>query len=484
MPSFGQRFAEGLGQQIVIGRENAAFQADLENKQALAALRRQEVEANAAALAEQKRQQQVSREIGGFLAQAQAADKQEVMDPLKSAKAFNDAATIAYSKGAPDLAVKLENQAKAKTLEAKEMAQTKALEQKQKAETLADTATNFLNSPSPEGASELAKAAVAAGQNPMQIPAPGTPAFARWAKQQTMASMSAKEQMAAAEKQREFDAQQERLKKEHEDREEDKRLSRQQVSIAQQGLAEYRKDMIDLKKQMAERAAAKASGGGKLAEDRIDKVNQTSALLAQQFELMGDFGPATALSAFAALKPGSDTSSALAKAGTTTITTSQQQMMAATAANAGSAMARLMQAVEGGRGPTEAAMNKMQEALAPQSGETALTAMFKHLRWSEEVSSMIDHANKRGASEEQLEQLRETKDRYKQPITSRQLLKMVREAGNSEQLEQLMTANGSISSAVTAASESAKANSAKVPASATSAPSGLSPAAAAAWDKY
>lgn len=484
-------FLSAVGAQYNYNRQVAGEQAELEGRQAMAALRRQEVEDAKAAAAEKKRLEGVSREVGDYLSQNRAAEDQTIADPLRSAKAFSEAATLAYSRGAPDLAAKLETQAKQKAQEAKEAAQARDLERKQAQEALSESAASFALNPTPEGANDLVRRAVAAGQNPLQIPAPNTPQFTSWAKAQQQAGMSAKERLATAEKQREFDATQERLKQEHADRVKQQEEDRKVRAMIASGNQELRKQGLWIQAQLLKLREAKAAAGagaGSVSErDRVSKLNATTAQLAQQFELLGDFSPGENLPTFSDLKTGSDVSAALSKLGTTRVTPAMQQMLKATAAQAGSALARLAQTAEGGRGPTEAIMKKTEESIVPQAGESGLTAMFKHIRFAEEVRAFIDHTDKRFATPEQLEQLEETKKRFAVPISSRELLKRVRQSGNTKALEQMMESNATISGAFEEFARSAKEGKGKAtpPGKPSATPPGkLTPEEQAAFDRY
>jgi hypothetical protein len=149
-----------------------------------------------------------------------------------------------------------------------------------KLEALSNTALEFQTSPTPALGEQLVKAAVDAGENPVNIPQQGTPQFASWAKDKQTAAMSSADKVkfltAEADRQRAFKEKQD----EHRDHEEDLAASRALTASNQAATQEMRRESLDFRRQEAADRAAdkkdKRSAAQVTADYKVEKdLNRT-----------------------------------------------------------------------------------------------------------------------------------------------------------------------------------------------------------------
>lgn len=253
--SFLSQVGVSAGRSILVGQQMDATQAhtDLQNA---------EVQESKARMAQLAQSTETKKAVGGYIQAKMAEDKASVDDPQKAAQVFTGAAAIATSRGDFTTARELDTLAHDKATQAKERRQELTAEIQLKREGLARTAMDFARTGSLTDATEVAKAAIAAGVNPLDIPKPNTPEFKAWAKQQETAAMSSKEVLAAKEKEREFDdraaARKEEAERRHQEREE-QRADR----------AESQRASRELRKQLADAAAEERKSRN---EERVGKT--------------------------------------------------------------------------------------------------------------------------------------------------------------------------------------------------------------------
>ena len=199
----------------------------------------------------QQKKLQGQEEVGKWIAanqQAEAAPGQTTVDIAQK-----------YQKGATQMAAQgnmygytmLGEMASKEIDRAKDMRIEMDKKQAALKETAAQAAIAYQLNQSPENEKIVVQAAMAAGVNPVNLPPPGTPAFGAFVRQQATSAMTSKDQLAAAEKAREFDTQFEERKAENKRRDEDRDAQRQQTAAFQQGNLALRADSLEVRKLLA-----------------------------------------------------------------------------------------------------------------------------------------------------------------------------------------------------------------------------------------
>jgi len=444
-------FALQYGRQIEYGQQQEQIKSEQEARSALAQLRTQEVADSKAKAAEQQRIQGMRQQMGAKIAAAQAADANDVKSLQSNANMLAKYAVQLDAEGDFEGGKKLMEESKSLVGQAKTLQETQLKESAANQEAMAGAAMDAQAAPTPENLKSLAQAAVKAGINPLDIPNPGTPEMQTFITKLANQGRTVKERVELASKEQERKAQLEQRKEEMRMRHEEAEARRRDAAAAREQSLELRKAMVSIAAARETRQAGSATDGGALSkpmQDSIQKVNQAAPQLAQQFELLGAMSPGVTLAAFSQLKPGGTVTEALAKAGTTHLSTQEQQLMAATAKGAGIVMGRLIQATEGGRALTQSQQDTLETALTPSAGETSLSAAFKHARMSEEVTSMLEHLPLERMPEWQRKQVEQTRDRFKVPIGSMEILKIAQKSKNPQLLQQVMTASTSVEKAM------------------------------------
>lgn len=467
MPNPLANFALQYGKQIEYSQQQEQIQSEQQARSALAQLRTQEVADSQAKSAEAKRILALRQGIGAKIAESQAADTNDVKSLQNSANLLARYAVEQDANGDWEGGKQLMEQSKGFVAQAKTLQETQLKEAAVNQEAMAGAAMDAQAAPTPENLNALAKAAVKAGVNAMDIPIPGTPEMQTFIDKLANQGRTVKERVELASKERDRKEQLAQRQEEMRMRLQEAEARRREAAVAREQNLQLRREMVEIARSREKRAGEASADGGALSkpmQDSIQKVNQAAPQLAQQFELLGAMSPGVTLAAFAQLKPGSTVTEALAKAGTTTLSTQEQQLMAATAKGAGIVMGRLIQATEGGRALTQAQQDTLEMALTPSAGETALSSAFKHARMSEEVTSMLEHLPVERMPEWQQKQVEKTRDRFKVPIGSMELLKIAQKSKNPKVLQQIMTASTSVESAMSVLHSATTAASATPPA--------------------
>lgn len=196
--SFFQQVGQNAGNAFLLQQKTDEQNAEI-------ALKQQQVQTNKMSMLAQERKLKTQQTVQDFISANQAEDKATVDNPLNAGATYSKAADLALRGGDFTGAKELMGLATEKVQLAKgARAEVEAKIQTSK-DNLSTTADSFLRAPTIEGADAVAKAAIAAGVNPVTIPAPNTPDFAAWAKAQTAAALSGKDRFQAVEKAREFD---------------------------------------------------------------------------------------------------------------------------------------------------------------------------------------------------------------------------------------------------------------------------------------
>lgn len=365
MAGFLTNLGLAAGRNILYGQEFQEKQADLD-------LKKQQLAMGQMAMQRAQQQQATQQAVGSFLASEAAKDQSNLTDPIKAAGEYQKAAGIALRNGDFVSANEMGELAKGKLSEAKEQAATLAQQQQVKKEALAEAADTFVSGQNPEAAKDLMRKAVDAGVNPSTIPMPGTPQFAKWANDQTLASKTAAQRADFVQKAYEMNANREEKQREHADN----------MQLRQQGMqqtAMLREAMIGIQRERLDIAKEKAAAPPKQSANQIAANNAIVASAAEGLRGLKNIGAmssdATA-GPFAGLHDGTILD-AIAKSGTQAMTPQDMQVYHVAAAGMGLEVARTL-TLGGGRGANQALINEMQNIVEVKPGESKATALFKY----------------------------------------------------------------------------------------------------------
>lgn len=408
MSGFLAQLGAQAGLNILQKQETDNAQANIEMKQ-------QQVTQMKMQTLMQQQKMKTQQDIGSFIKSQQDVDKSTVTDPQKTAQAYSQAADIAMKGGDFETAAEMSKLAQGKMKEAKD-AEGLVTEKVAKAkETLATSADDYSQDPSPENTNKLVRAAVAAGDNPASIPPPGSAAFAGWVATKQQASMSGKERADFVAKQSELKEKREQQVQEHKDREEDKRAQRQQTALYQQGLLEMRRSaredreakapeikefegkkyQWDPSKRVEGLRDRPDTGWVKVANQTVSKLQDqnTNAIVGSAAEatrglrIIGNMPAGATSGAFSGLKDGTIQDS-LAKVGGNVITLQSSQMYQTASAGLGLELGRVL-TLGGGRGVNQSQIHELQNMTAVKPGDTEFEGMFKFANAADMVRNRL-----------------------------------------------------------------------------------------------
>lgn len=264
MAGFFSQLGVSAGQALIAGQQLDAQQASTDLKKA-------EVAESKSRMAALTQQTETRKAVGNFISAKMAEDKASVDDPAKAATFYSQASAMALSRGDFTTAHEMDTLAQDKLRQSKERRVEVAADIQMKRENLGRTAMQFANSGTMADATEVFRAAVNAGVNPMDIPKPNTPEFKAWAKAQEVSGMSSKEQHDAQEKVREFEEKEQQRKAEAEDRTRQRELDRQARADSQREARALRAQIAEATQE--ERAARRDTREGETAFRETEKLN-------------------------------------------------------------------------------------------------------------------------------------------------------------------------------------------------------------------
>ena len=257
------------------------------------------------------------------------------------------------------------------------------LQQQQTAkEGTALSAQQYVASPTPEAAQDLRQKAIAAGEDPKNIPLSTDPKFATWAQQKTKDGLSSKEVLTMEEKKREYDATAAEKQREFNQREADRLAAAAALAAQRDQTNAIARGNLDLHRMLVqdriEARKAKAEGSGPLTaqqKNTVDAVGNMAGEGVRTMTSLGKFFNTTTAGAFSDMHGGTAMKN-LAAAGTNIVTpeTVQQFQTALT----GFGRAVLLAETAGiGRAPTAAQIQEMQRSIGPAVGDTVFTSAYK-----------------------------------------------------------------------------------------------------------
>lgn len=392
-------FLQGLG--LAVGRD-MIYGQQYEQKQAQTDLLK--TEAQQAQMQTQQMQQQMKtqKDIGAFIQSQTALEGADASQPMQQAKMYSKAAGLAASQGDFASAKEMTELSKQATADGMEQTKNLALQQARQKEDLANTADNFSENPTREGANELVRKAVAAGVDPTSIPLPNTPAFGAWVNQQKLAGMDSKTRAEFVQKAADTKARREEQWQIHADNVDLRRAQMQQTAQFRELEIGLRRDAIADRAQRAPQTidvgAAKyeydpdsSVKGERLASDpryvklgnkttatqenNIVAIGGATAEVARNLSQMARFPTGTTNSPFAHITDHGFLES-IQKTGSNALTPEQIQMFQTSSSGLSTELSRAM-TLGGGRGANQSVINEVKSQTTPNAGDTNLTAAYK-----------------------------------------------------------------------------------------------------------
>ena len=264
-------FLSGVG--IAMGH-NIDWNTQNDMNQANIALKQQAVEQGKLQMQTQQQQNILRQQIGQQITQEKAAQSVGIVDPMQEAKLWRSAEGKFTVTGDFAAAARAGKQADELVAQSKEaLLQTTKLQQAAK-EGLSTAAQDFLANPAPANAAAVARAAIAAGVNPLDIPPPNSPSFPAWAKTQQMASMTGAKRVEFLQKEADMGENRKMRQQIHED-------SLQSQREARAATAANREQMIQLRK--SEQASRVQDRTARTQFQESEKLNSTLQSAAKPF---------------------------------------------------------------------------------------------------------------------------------------------------------------------------------------------------------
>jgi hypothetical protein len=393
-------FLQGLG----LAYGNSLIQGvNLEQKQAQADLMKTEAQQAQMQTQQMQQEMQTRKSIGAFIQSQTQLEGADAANPLNLAKMYTKAAGLAASQG--DLASAQEMSGLARQAQQDGIEQTKALaqQQAQKKEDLANTADALPDNPTQDQMADLVRKAVAAGVDPLTIPPPNTPALLTWKNQMKLAGMDSAQRAEYVQKEADFKQNQDRLKQDHQDNNELKRIQINATATYREGMLQEHRDALaaradnagpptlDIGGNTYEKDPTGSVKGERLAtdpryvklgqkttatqENNIVAIGGAAAESARNLTQMARFPTGTANNPFAHLTD-HDFLSSIEKTGGNIVTPEQVQMFQTSSSGLSTELSRVM-TLGGGRGANQSVINEVKSQITPNAGDTNLEAAYK-----------------------------------------------------------------------------------------------------------
>lgn len=253
-----------VGNNLLVGQQIEAQQAETEYRQ-------QQTELSKLSNTQERRKQAARAEIGQDIQSLQASTKVGEAGVEEAIGFYDKASARLASKGDFDGAKQMSELSKGKLAEGEKMKETRVKAQQANMEALSQSAQDWMSldqAGAPEAGakqSEVARRAIAAGINVVDIPPPNSPAFARWAENVSLQVKTGSQRIdfvsKGVESERTFD----RLKEQHKENLEERRAARAQSAGFQQSNLDLRRDLLEVSRSKA------AGGAGVPGEEKISK---------------------------------------------------------------------------------------------------------------------------------------------------------------------------------------------------------------------
>lgn len=393
---FLQGLGLALGNDLVQGQRYDMNQARLE-------LGKSQAQQSQMQTQQMQQQMKTQKDLGAFIQSQIALDSGAATTALGQAQLYSKAAGFAASQGDFASAVEMTKLAENAQNDARQQAVAQMQQKRIVNEDLANAADTYSSNPTRDGAMELARKAIAAGQNPASIPANlNSPEGQAWVNQQKLAGMDSAKRAEFVQKAADIKANRDMKWQEHEDN-----VALRQATI--QSTAAYRDGMLELRRaEIADRQDREpkivtigsnqyefdktgSMKGDRLASDpRYVKIGEkttaqqennakaiggAAAEATRNLDQMSRFPTGTANSPFAHMTDHNFTS-ALSKTATNIATPEQVQMFQTSSSGLATELSRVM-TLGGGRGANQSVINEVKQQITPTAGDTNLEAAYK-----------------------------------------------------------------------------------------------------------
>jgi hypothetical protein len=406
-------FLQGLG----LAYGNSLIQGvNFEEKKAQADLMKTEAQQAQMQTQQMQQEMQTRKSIGAFIQSQTQLEGADAANPLNQAKMYTKAAGLAASQG--DLASAQEMSGLARQAQQDAIEQTKALAQQQavKKEDLANTADALPDNPSQDQMADLVRKAVAAGVDPLTIPPPNTPALLTWKNQMKLAGMDSTQRAEYVQKAADFKLNQERLKQDHQDNVDLKKLQINTTATYREGMLQEHRDALAARTDKAPSVLDLGSAKyefdpqGQIKGDRLssdtryvklgDKVStnqenntvqtgKAAANVARDLSQMARFPTGTTASPFAHITD-HDFLLSIEKVGSNALTPEQIQMFGSSRGAMSTELSRVL-TIGAGRGANQSVINEIKQFTTPGPGDTNLTAAYKMSTAAQMVKTTMEN---------------------------------------------------------------------------------------------
>lgn len=399
MASFGG-FLQGLG--LAYGN-SLIYGQQFEQNKARTELLKTEAERAQMQTRQMQQQMQTQQKLGAFIQSQTELEGANATNPLEQAKMYSKAAGIAASMGDFASSQEMSKLSENASTEARQQAVDLAQQKAAKNEDLANAADAYASNPTREGAMELARKAIAAGQNPASIPANlNSTEGQAWVSQQRLAGMASGKRAEFLEKISDAKARRDEQWQIHKDNVALRQATMQQTAAFREESLALRRSEIADRQAREPKVVSIGSGqyefdptgnmkGERLASDpRYVKLGEkttaqqesnakaiggAAAEATRNLDQMSRFPTGIVNSPFAHMTDHTFTS-ALGKTATNVITPEQVQMFQTSSSGLATELSRVM-TLGGGRGANQSVINEVKQQITPTAGDTNLEAAYK-----------------------------------------------------------------------------------------------------------
>lgn len=400
---FLQGLGLALGNDLVQGQRYDMNQARLE-------LEKSQAQQSQMQTQQMQQQMKTQKDLGAFIQSQIALDSGAATTALGQAQLYSKAAGFAASQGDFASAVEMTKLAENAQNDARQQAVVQMQQKHMANEDLANAADAYSSNPTRDGAMELARKAIAAGQNPASIPANlNSPEGQAWVNQQKLAGMDSAKRAEFVQKAADIKANRDMRWQEHEDSVGLRQAQMQQTAAFREASLGIQRESLALRQsEAADRAEREPkivtigsnqyefdrSGtmkGDRLASDpRYVKIGEkttaqqesnakaiggAAAEATRNLDQMSRFPTGTVNSPFAHMTDHEFTTS-LSKTATNIITPEQVQMFQTSSSGLATELSRVM-TLGGGRGANQSVINEVKQQITPTAGDTNLEAAYK-----------------------------------------------------------------------------------------------------------
>lgn len=441
--SFGG-FLQGLGLQY--GR-NLLYGQQYEKEKAQTDYMKSEALIEGTRAQQMQQQIKTQKDLADFISSQEKLDGAEAGQPLNQARMYAKASDLALQHGDMASAKEMMDMSRQASQDAQAQVTAAAKQKAQNQDDLGTAAQSYAANPTPEGAQDVVRKALAAGVDPTTIPLPNSPKWGSWVNSQLLAGMTAKERAEFTEKTADLKARRDQQWQEHKDNVAIREATLQQTAAYREANLALRRDEIASRADKAPKTVDIAGAtyeydpqsqvkGDRLASDpryvklgqkitatqagNIEAIGSAAAEASRNLKQMAQFSVGTANSPFQHLGDHTFTD-AIARTATNRLTPEQTQMFQTSSAGLGLELARVA-TLGAGRGANNAIIHEMQKLVTPTAGDTNLTMAYK-LSTAAQIALTRMEATTPPASEGPAAKWKESMDFLKTIPTPEEILK-------------------------------------------------------------